>query len=82
MTASAATYISKGMAVEQANELASQINGTASVVDLIGIGFPVPLANELVAEIAAKTGDETALRGLGMPSDLAVQIDADMDAIP
>lgn len=80
MAATAAGYMQLGMAAEQASELASQVEGTPSAVRLIGLGFPVPLANELVTQMTAGEGESGPLMGLGVPTALAVLIAADIEA--
>ncbi len=80
MTATAAGYIALGMGAEQASELADQVEGTPSAVRLIGLGFPVPLANELVVQMTAGEGEATNLMGLGVPTALATLIAADIEA--
>lgn len=80
MAATAAAYIARGMAAEQAVELATQVEGTPSAVRLIGTGFPVPLANELVAQMTIGEGEINPLMGLGVPPILAILIAADIEA--
>jgi hypothetical protein len=71
-------FMARGMSAVQANELATQIDGTPVVAKLIAFGFPVPLANELVAQMTAGTGIEKNLMGLGMPPALAAKVAADI----
>ena len=82
MTASAQEYIARGMAAEQAVKLAELVEGTAADQQdqLIGLGFPVPLANELIAQMVAGVGNESNLAGLGVPFALATLIAADIEA--
>jgi hypothetical protein len=82
MPATAAAYIARGMAPEQANKLAALVEGTATgkVGELIGLGFPVPLANELIRQMVAGAGSESNLAGLGVPHALAKLIAADIEA--
>lgn len=78
MTTNATDFIARGMNFVQANLLATQIDGTPNAGNLIRTGFPVPLANELAAQMTAGTGNATNLRGLGVPSLLAEKIAADI----
>lgn len=80
MAATAAAYIARGMNPIQAAELADQVEGTPSAVRLIGLGFSVPLANELVAQMTAGEGEISPLMGLGIPPILAALIAADIEA--
>jgi hypothetical protein len=87
-TTSATDLMSYGMAAEQANALATEIDetdastaGYPSADRLMGMGFPAPLAVELATQITAKTGNATNLRGLGVPPTLAEVIDAAIDAM-
>lgn len=85
MVASAAAYIARGMNHVQADKLATLVEGTATgkVGELMGLGFPAPLANELIRQMVAGGGGSTAatnLMGLGMPTDLAVLVAADIEA--
>lgn len=82
MAASAANYIARGMNPIQADKLATLVEGTAADQQgqLIGLGFSVPLANELIAQMVAGTGNETNLMGLGMPPALATLVAADIEA--
>jgi hypothetical protein len=82
MAATAAAFIARGMEANQATLLATLIEGTATgqVGRLIGTGFPVPLANELIAQMVAGTGNSTNLMGLGVPPILATLIASDITA--
>lgn len=82
MTASAVEYIRRGMNHVQADELATQIEGTATgnTGKLIALGFAVPLANELTTQMVAGVGNETRLMALGMPPALAALVAADIEA--
>ena len=80
MAATAAGYIALGMAPGQASILAGQVEGTPSAVILIGTGFSVPLANELVRQMTAGEGEIEHLMGLGVPPSLAALIAADIEA--
>lgn len=87
-TTSATDLMSYGMAAEQANALATEIDetdastaGYPDVKHLLGMGFSAPLADELITQITAKTGNATKLRGLGVPPTLAEVIDAAIDAM-
>lgn len=80
MAATAVAYIARGMNHVQAGELATQVEGTPDAGKLIRLGFAVPLANELVAQMTAGTGAETNLMALGMPPALAALIAADITA--
>lgn len=81
MAASAAEYIRRGMNHVQAQELATQIEGTATgnTGKLIALGFAVPLANELTRQMVAGAGSETNLMALGMPPALAALVAADIE---
>jgi hypothetical protein len=82
MAATAAGYIALGMGAEQASELATLVEGVATdqVGRLIGLGFPVPLANELIRQMVAGAGTASNLMGLGMPTALATLVAADIEA--
>lgn len=80
MTASTTAYMARGMNHVQAAELASQVEGTPAVANLIAFGFSVPLANELVAQMDAGEGEELRLMALGMPPALAALVAADIEA--
>jgi hypothetical protein len=74
----ATNFMARGMNHVQAGELATQIDGTPDVGKLIRLGFPVPLANELVAQMTAGTGILLNLMALGMPAALAEKVAADI----
>lgn len=74
----ATDFMARGMNHVQAAELASQIDGTPAAGTLIALGFAVPLANELVAQMTAGTGEELRLMALGMPGALAAKVAADI----
>ena len=78
MATVATDFMARGMDSVQASQLATQIDGTPAVGGLIGLGFPVPLANELVAQMTAGTGIESNLMALGMPPALAAKVAADI----
>lgn len=80
MAATAAGYIARGMNHIQAAELATQVEGDPDAGKLIAFGFPVPLANELVAQMTAGEGEVTNLMALGVPGALADLIAADIEA--
>lgn len=82
MAATAAAYIARGMNHVQADALATLVEGTAANKqgDLIRLGFSVPLANELIAQMVAGAGSETKLMGLGMPPALSALVAADIEA--
>jgi hypothetical protein len=82
MAATAAGYIARGMNPVQADKLAALVEGTAAgkTDELVGLGFPVPLANELIRQMVAGTGNESNLMGLGVPPMLAALIAADIEA--
>lgn len=75
-------FTQTGLSAVAAEALATNIDGTPSAPDLTGVGFAGPVADELVTQITAKTGNATNLMGLGVPAALAVAIDAAVDAIP
>jgi hypothetical protein len=78
MTTASTDFIARGMNHVQAGELATQIDGTPVVSKLIALGFAVPLANELVAQMTAGTGIVSNLMALGMPGALATKVAADI----
>lgn len=80
MAATAEAYIARGMNPIQAGALAAQVEGTPSVRALIGLGFPVPMANELFTQMTAGVGNRANLTALGMPAALAVLVAADIEA--
>jgi hypothetical protein len=80
MAATAAGYIARGMNHVQAAALAAQVEGDPDVGTLIRLGFSVPLANELVAQMTAGEGEITNLMALGMPPMLAALVAADIEA--
>lgn len=82
MTATVASYIARGMNPVQADELVTQIEGTATdkTSRLIGLGFSAPLAVELTRQMVAGAGTESNLSALGIPPDLAKLIAADIEA--
>lgn len=71
-------YVSRGMNPVQACALATQIDGTPVATSLIALGFPAPLANELVSQMTVGTGIQTRLMALGMPPALAAKVAADI----
>lgn len=82
MAATAAAYIARGMNPVQAVKLADLVEGTAAgkAGELIGLGFSVPLANELIRQMVAGTGTESNLAALGVPHALATLIASDITA--
>lgn len=74
----ATDFIARGMNHIQASELAGQIDGTPSAAKLLALGFSVPLANELAAQMTAGTGVTLNLMALGMPAALAEKVAADI----
>jgi hypothetical protein len=82
MAASATAYMALGMNHVQADALATLVEGTAADQQgiLIGTGFPVPLANELIAQMVAGAGTAGRLMALGVPPALATLVAADIEA--
>jgi hypothetical protein len=82
MAATAAAYLARGMNHVQAQVLATLVEGVAAgqAGILISAGFPVPLANELIAQMVLGAGIEKNLAALGMPHALASLVAADITA--
>ena len=78
MTTTATNFLPLGMNPIQADLLAGQIDGTPDAGKLIRMGFSVPLANELVAQMTAGTGVTSNLMALGMAPALAAKVAADI----
>lgn len=78
MATVAGDFVARGMNHVQAVELASQIDGTPSAGNLIALGFSVPLANELAAQMTAGTGVTANLMSMGLPPMLAEKVAADI----